>query len=77
MDAIARPTRTAPEAQSELAAFAKDYAEREAAWEADGERLRAERDRAIRAAYRKGLPMAAIARVLAISHQRVSQVVRS
>jgi len=41
------------------------------------EGLRAERDRAGRAAYRRGLPMAAIARVIGISHQRVSQIVRS
>jgi transposase-like protein len=60
-----------------LATFAKDYGKRLAAWEAAGEPLRAERDKAIRAAYRRGLPMAAIARVMEISHQRVSQIVRS
>ncbi|MGH9521222.1 MAG: sigma factor-like helix-turn-helix DNA-binding protein [Terriglobales bacterium] len=41
------------------------------------ERLRAERDEAIRAAYKDGLPMAAIAQVMGMSHQRVSQIVRS
>jgi DNA-directed RNA polymerase specialized sigma subunit len=38
---------------------------------------RAVRDSAIREAYRDGLPMADIARVLQMSHQRVSQIVRS
>jgi DNA-directed RNA polymerase specialized sigma24 family protein len=41
------------------------------------ERLRAERDEAIRQAYKDGLPMADIAKVLNMSHQRVSQIVRS
>jgi DNA-directed RNA polymerase specialized sigma subunit len=36
-----------------------------------------ERDRAIRAAYKAGLPMAAIAKIMSMSHQRVSQIVRS
>jgi DNA-directed RNA polymerase specialized sigma subunit len=39
--------------------------------------LRDERDEAIRQAYRDGLPMKAIAQVLGMSHQRVSQIVRS
>lgn len=41
------------------------------------EQLRAERDKAIRVAYKDGLTMADIARVLKMSHQRVSQIVRS
>ena len=41
------------------------------------EGLRAERDEAIRQAYRDGLPMKAIAQVMGMSHQRVSQIVRS
>ncbi len=41
------------------------------------ERLRAERDRVIRQAYKDGLPMADIARILKMSHQRISQIVRS
>ena len=41
------------------------------------EKLREERDKAIRAAYKDGLPMADIAQVLKMSHQRVSQIVRS
>jgi DNA-directed RNA polymerase specialized sigma subunit len=45
--------------------------------EQDAERLRADRDRAIREAYKDGLPMAAIAKVLKMSHQRISQIVRS
>lgn len=39
--------------------------------------LRRERDEAIRAAYSQGLPMAAIAQIMGMSHQRVSQIVRS
>jgi hypothetical protein len=58
-------------------AFAKEYAKREAALGRDGEQLRGERDKAIRAAYRAGLPMATIAQLLEMSHQRVSQIVRS
>jgi DNA-directed RNA polymerase specialized sigma subunit len=45
--------------------------------ERQGEKLRAERDQAIRAAYREGLPMSDIAALLGMSHQRVSQIVRS
>jgi DNA-directed RNA polymerase specialized sigma subunit len=41
-----------------------------------GEDLRQERDEAIRAAYSEGLPMKAIAKVMGMSHQRVSQIVR-
>jgi hypothetical protein len=42
-----------------------------------GEELRAERDLEVRAAYRGGLPEDAIARVLEISQQRVSQIIGS
>jgi transposase-like protein len=38
--------------------------------------LRQERDEAIRTAYSEGLPMTAIARIMGMSHQRVSQIVR-
>jgi DNA-directed RNA polymerase specialized sigma subunit len=40
------------------------------------EALRLERDQAIKSAYGEGLPMKAIAEVLGMSHQRVSQIVR-
>ena len=43
----------------------------------EAEQLRTERDEAIRAAYRDGLPMAAIAQIMGVSHQRVSQIVRT
>lgn len=59
-----------------MASFARDYAKRESELARAQEQLLAERDREIRAAYRGGLPMAAIARVLKISQQRVSQIVR-
>jgi DNA-directed RNA polymerase specialized sigma subunit len=58
-------------------AFAEDYAKREAALEQTAEALRQKRDAAIRAAYSDGLPMKAIAQVMGMSHQRVSQIVRS
>jgi hypothetical protein len=60
-----------------LSAFAEDYARQKGEFALAEERLRAERDEAIRAAYRDGLPMAAIAQVMDPSHQRVSQVIRS
>jgi DNA-directed RNA polymerase specialized sigma subunit len=41
------------------------------------EKLRIARDQAIREAYREGLPMTDIATLLGMSHQRVSQIVRS
>ena len=50
---------------------------REAALEQASEDLRQERDEAIRTAYSAGLPMKAIAHVMGMSHQRVSQIVRS
>lgn len=43
----------------------------------DAARAAASCDQAIREAYMAGLPMAAIAEVLGMSHQRVSQIVRS
>jgi DNA-directed RNA polymerase specialized sigma subunit len=50
---------------------------REAALEQASEDLRQERDKAIRTAYSEGLPMKAIAQIMSMSHQRVSQIVRS
>lgn len=74
---ISRPERQSPEARTRLAAFAEDYARRRADLDEAEEKLRLDRDEAIRAAYRDGLPMTSIAQVLGLSHQRVSQVVRS
>ncbi|HET7060196.1 MAG TPA: hypothetical protein VFH99_02675 [Candidatus Saccharimonadales bacterium] len=74
---IARPKRHAPQAKTRLKAFAKDYARRQGELEKAAERLREERDEAVRAAYKDGLPMKAIAQVMGMSHQRVSQIVRS
>ncbi|HEX5610891.1 MAG TPA: sigma factor-like helix-turn-helix DNA-binding protein [Solirubrobacterales bacterium] len=45
--------------------------------ERTAEELRTDRNCAIRAAYDDGMPMREIAEVLAISHQRVSQIIRS
>jgi DNA-directed RNA polymerase specialized sigma subunit len=58
-------------------AFAEAHAKREGEQEHAAERLRAERDRAVKAAYKDGLPMKSIAQVMGMSHQRVSQIVRS
>ena len=58
-------------------AFAETFARREAELEQAADQLRVERDKAIRAAYKDGLPMKAIAGVMGMSHQRVSQIVRS
>jgi DNA-directed RNA polymerase specialized sigma subunit len=43
----------------------------------NAESLRQERDAPIRSAYEDGLPMVAIARIVGMSHQRVSQIIRS
>lgn len=74
---ITRPKRSAPEAHSQLTAFAEEYARRDSELRRLGERLRGDRDQAIRKAYKDGLPMADIARILDRSHQRISQIVRS
>lgn len=74
---IPRPKRKAPEARAALVAFAAEHARREAELERAAQGLRDDRDKAIRQAYKDGLPMSGIADVLAISHQRVSQIVRS
>ncbi|HEV3071468.1 MAG TPA: sigma factor-like helix-turn-helix DNA-binding protein [Solirubrobacteraceae bacterium] len=39
--------------------------------------LRQEQDETIRAAYSDGLPMKAIAQIMDMSHQRVSQIAKS
>jgi DNA-directed RNA polymerase specialized sigma subunit len=74
---MARRKREAPEAQARLAAFAEEHGRREQALERKADDLRADRDGAIREAYKGGMPMTEIARVLKMSHQRVSQIVRS
>jgi DNA-directed RNA polymerase specialized sigma subunit len=74
---IARPKRKAPEAHAALKAFAADHRRREEGLGRAAEELRTERDQAIRTAYEDGMAMSEIALVLVISHQRVSQIVRS
>jgi DNA-directed RNA polymerase specialized sigma subunit len=74
---IARPPRKAPEAHAALKAFAIDLRRREEDLARANEQLRADRDEAIRKAYAGGMTMTEIAAVLALSHQRVSQIVRS
>jgi DNA-directed RNA polymerase specialized sigma subunit len=60
-----------------LEAFATDYRAREAELDKQREELVAERDEAIREAYKGDLPMKAIGEVLDLSFQRVQQIVRS
>lgn len=60
-----------------MLAFATDYAHREAELAKAAEELRADRDRAIRQAHKDDLPMSDIAEILSLTHQRVSQIVRS
>jgi DNA-directed RNA polymerase specialized sigma subunit len=60
-----------------LKAFATDYGRREQKIGRAVERLRTDRNKAIRKAYDNGMPMRDIAIVLEISHQRVSQIIRS
>ncbi len=60
-----------------LVSFAADYQGRQDEIECAAERLRIDRDEAIRTAYNEGMPMSDIASVLDLSHQRVSQIVRS
>lgn len=74
---IARPKRKAPEAKAKLKALVTTYGQRERKIEKQAEKLREERDKAIRAAYREGMSMADIAAVLKMSHQRVSQIIHS
>jgi DNA-directed RNA polymerase specialized sigma subunit len=57
--------------------FARDHERRERDHAEAGERLRAQRDEAIRQAYRDGLPLVDIAAILGLSHQHVSRIVRS
>jgi hypothetical protein len=57
-----------------LAAFAKDFAKRDAELASAKERLRGERDAEIRLAHEAGLPEEDIARLLELSQQRVSQI---
>lgn len=70
------PKERPPEARRRLERFARDHERRERKHEEAGERLRAQRDEAIRRAYREGLPLVDIAAVLGLSHQHVSRITR-
>lgn len=60
-----------------LTAFVAGYRQRAAKLEREAEEQRADRDQAIRRAYNEGMAMSEIASMLGLSHQRVSQIVRS
>jgi hypothetical protein len=68
------PQPRPPEARARLERFARDYECRKQEHAEAGERLRAERDDAIRRAYRDGLPVRDIAAVLKLSHPHVSRI---
>lgn len=74
---ISRPRRKAPEARAALSVFAAKYRQRERVVSLAVEKLRTDRDEAIRTAYNEGMAMSEIASMLELSHQRVSQIVRS
>jgi hypothetical protein len=74
---IPRPRQSRPaDVQRRLEAFARDYARRDADLRRLRNALRAERDDAIRAAHRDGLPLQDIAAIVGLSHQYVSRIVR-
>jgi DNA-directed RNA polymerase specialized sigma subunit len=60
-----------------LVAFATEHTRRETELARAAEALRADRDQAIRKAHKDDLPMSDIAEILGLTHQRVSQIVRS
>ena len=54
----------------------RDYHKREQALDRQKAELREERDQAIRDAYQAGLLMADIGKVVGLTHQRVSNIIR-
>jgi hypothetical protein len=62
--------------QRQLEKFATTMRARERVLEKERSQLRRERDAAIRAAYTDGLPLEDIARILGVSHQWCSRIVR-
>jgi DNA-directed RNA polymerase specialized sigma subunit len=59
-----------------LEKFMRDYHKREQALDRQKAELREERDQAIRDAYQAGLLMADIGKVVGLTHQRVSNIIR-
>jgi DNA-directed RNA polymerase specialized sigma subunit len=59
-----------------LEKFMRDYAKREAELDRQKAELREERDQAIRDAYQAGLLMQDIGKVVGLTHQRVSDIIR-
>jgi transposase-like protein len=59
-----------------LKAFTRDHRRREKELDRQRAELRRERDRAIRDAHRDGLPIEDIARIVGLSHQHVSRIIR-
>lgn len=70
------PADDATAALAELERFERAYRARLTDLDRALVELRAERDRAIRDAYRAGVLVGRISRVFRLSHQRVSRIVR-
>jgi hypothetical protein len=66
-----------PQARARLERFARDYERRERQQAEARAKLRAQRDEAIRRAYRDGLPIRDIAAIVDLSHQHISRIARS
>mgnify|MGYP001461116000 CR=1 FL=1 len=64
------------DARRRLSAFAREHARRQTEIERTRERLREERDDAIRHAYEAGMTMDEIAAIVGLSQQRISQIIR-
>jgi hypothetical protein len=65
-----------PQAMRELKAAVKRWRQGLARWEAEGERLRAERLEAMKRADEAGIPRSEIADQFTLSHQRVSTMLK-
>lgn len=72
-----RPPRPKPPGVTRrLEKFMRDYERRESDLDRQKAELREERDEAIRDAYQAGLLMADIGKVVGLTHQRVSNIIR-
>ena len=77
MPRVPRPRQPGPpEARAKLEEFTRDYERRQREHGKAAERLRAERDEAIRQAHKEGMPLRDIAAVVRLSHQHVSRIAR-
>jgi DNA-directed RNA polymerase specialized sigma subunit len=74
---VPRPPRPKPPGVTRrLEKFMRDYHKREQELDRQKAELREERDQAIRDAYQAGLLMQDIGKVVGLTHQRVSNIIR-